>query len=372
MTRPALPMVLTAWIVSCTAVAAHAQNARGTLDVGSSIIRYADSISVSAIVISPAFRITGRAGSLGGAGTLARASDFSSGSGTVYGALASPATRPLSIEVGGSAGGSTHGDRTRTGQMLGTARLYWNAPGRGAWAGAGLGRTWDGEIWRAVEQGSAGAWISSGTGSAVVSISPTVVDDTITYTDALVTLHRPVGVLELTGSLGARLGDPVPSLVTDRAWASASIAMWLGTSVAVVASGGTYPVDFTQGFPGGKFLTIGLRFSTPRAMPAAPATTDASRSAGVLAFALRVSGARQELRVRAPSASTVEVAGDFTNWMPVRLAADEDGWWSVSRDIPRGTHQISVRVNGGEWVAPPGLVAVRDEFGGSSGVLVVK
>jgi len=31
-----------------------------------------------------------------------------------------------------------------------------------------------------------------------------------------------------------------------------------------------------------------------------------------------------------------------------------------------------VRLNGGPWVAPPGLSTVRDEFGGEVGLLVVQ
>ncbi|HSA54647.1 MAG TPA: glycogen-binding domain-containing protein [Gemmatimonadaceae bacterium] len=369
---PSFQVVLACLMASGPA-ALHAQSARGSLDLGSSIIRYADSIDVNAIAISPAFRVVGSPGSLGGAGTLAQASGFSSLSGFLYGTLASSFARPVSIEVGSAVGGSTHSDRTRTGQMLGTARLYLNGSRGGAWGGGGLGRTWDGELWRSVVQGTAGAWTAWGWGSAVLSLSPTAVDDTIRYTDALVTLNRRAGILELTGSFGARVGDPVPSLVTDRTWGSVSIAAWWRPTVAVVASGGTYPVDFTQGFPGGRYLTVALRLATPRPLTLEAArTSEAATAEGIVAFQVESSGSVRKLRVRAPSARSVELAGDFTKWDAVALSAEGNGWWSVSREIPSGTHQVSIRVDGRAWVAPPGLVAVRDEFGGSSGLLVVK
>jgi hypothetical protein len=40
--------------------------------------------------------------------------------------------------------------------------------------------------------------------------------------------------------------------------------------------------------------------------------------------------------------------------------------------IAPGRYQTNARVDGGPWVAPPGLVAVHDEFGGVFGVLVVR
>jgi hypothetical protein len=62
----------------------------------------------------------------------------------------------------------------------------------------------------------------------------------------------------------------------------------------------------------------------------------------------------------------VEIMGDFTSWQPVRLARQGDGWWTASLPIPRGTHQMNVRVDGGAWGVPPGLTTVKDEFGGWS------
>ena len=47
------------------------------------------------------------------------------------------------------------------------------------------------------------------------------------------------------------------------------------------------------------------------------------------------------------------------------------GWWSTSRAIGSGAHEMNVRVNGGAWEPPPGLVAIRDEFGGTTGLLVI-
>jgi 1,4-alpha-glucan branching enzyme len=78
------------------------------------------------------------------------------------------------------------------------------------------------------------------------------------------------------------------------------------------------------------------------------------------------------LRVNAPLAQLVEVTGDFTNWTPVRLERASNGWWSATVPIDRGKYQMNVRLNGGKWLVPPGLLSMLDEFGGSVGLLVIE
>jgi hypothetical protein len=33
---------------------------------------------------------------------------------------------------------------------------------------------------------------------------------------------------------------------------------------------------------------------------------------------------------------------------------------------------MNVRINGGEWTVPPGMLSMRDEFGGTVGLLVIQ
>ncbi|MGE5100766.1 MAG: glycogen-binding domain-containing protein, partial [Deltaproteobacteria bacterium] len=74
----------------------------------------------------------------------------------------------------------------------------------------------------------------------------------------------------------------------------------------------------------------------------------------------------------APSATAVELNGDFTHWQPVRLARGTDGWWTITLQIAPGTYQVNIRVDGGPWVAPPGLLTSTDEFGGIVGILRIE
>jgi 1,4-alpha-glucan branching enzyme len=86
----------------------------------------------------------------------------------------------------------------------------------------------------------------------------------------------------------------------------------------------------------------------------------------------RIDARTRELRVRAPSASTVEVMGDFTEWRPVSLHSEQNGWWTVQLTVNPGIHELNVRIDGGPWTVPQGLPRKSDEFGSSVGVLVIQ
>lgn len=68
--------------------------------------------------------------------------------------------------------------------------------------------------------------------------------------------------------------------------------------------------------------------------------------------------------------SAVEVRGDFSDWEPVALARSGSAW-ALRLELPPGTYRLNVRVDGGPWVAPPGLPRLADEFGGAVGLLVI-
>jgi hypothetical protein len=196
--------------------------------------------------------------------------------------------------------------------------------------------------------------------------------------------------VEIGFAAGARAGDRLPAIgERTSAWGNGSLTAWLAPHVAFVASAGSYPVDFAQGFPGGRFVSLGLRFG-PRtshrdhttegavalaALEALGATaarpsTITSETVLELRVGERVAG-RRTIRVHAPRATVVEIMGDFTEWEPVRLAPAGGGWWTVALPIASGTHEMNVRAGTGRWIAPPGLAAVEDEFGGVVGLLVV-
>ena len=44
---------------------------------------------------------------------------------------------------------------------------------------------------------------------------------------------------------------------------------------------------------------------------------------------------------------------------------------SSSLPLSPGMHQINVRVDGGPWIAPPGVPTMRDGFNGEVGLVVI-
>lgn len=81
-----------------------------------------------------------------------------------------------------------------------------------------------------------------------------------------------------------------------------------------------------------------------------------------------------ELRFDAPGASSVDVAGDFTNWQPTVPLQDPDGdgVWTGLVPMSPGIHQYMFVVNGTKWVTDPGAARhVDDGFGHRNAVVAV-
>jgi hypothetical protein len=86
----------------------------------------------------------------------------------------------------------------------------------------------------------------------------------------------------------------------------------------------------------------------------------------------RQNNGRYRIRIRVGPAATVELAGDCTNWQPrgMRRVTDDD--WEIELPVLPGVHHVNIRVDGGAWRAPPGLVQVSDDFAGMVGMFVVE
>lgn len=397
-----LPVALAAALLAAPTGAAHAQRrVSSSLDVGLSSVRYADTVNASSAALSSGLRVETARAAGAAQGTFAR-----TGAGAwvlqggMDGSLYTPAAGWLVGELAASVGGSAHQDHTRTGQTIATARAHLMHGSRGAWLGAGGGRAWDGAAWHGVALGEAGAWWAGAHGASLVATAtPTAVDvggTMVRYADAALAARWANARAELTGSLGARIGgDTIARLGGSASWGSVAGALWIAGPLALVASGGSYPVDYTQGYPGGRFASVALRLATrpttgaasrdsvvPAAMLALPAgrPADPTPAAPTLEVSPEAAmrdaseggGDRRTLLVTAPqAATTVEISGDFTNWDPVALVRRGDGRWSVALPLPAGVHQVTVRVNGGAWRVPAGLPTMDDEFGGVAGLLVV-
>ena len=364
------------------APAAWAQRVTSSLDIGGAAMRYADSLTANGGSLSPALAVEWPRATLGGAATFSHFASGWSSQGAANASVFSPAAGLFVAELAGTAGGSAHQDGTRTGQTLGALRGHLMADRGGAWVGGGAGRTWDGESWRNVLNAEIAGWTKAGDATLIASATPTSVDDTIRYTDSQLSIRWSSSNVELGGEIGFRAGATGAVVGgSGRRWGSVAATAWLAPNLGLVLSGGTYPIDLTQGFPGGRFVTLSLRIrsSSPGssrgrlAEGSGPASgSDGERERALTFRALPIARGQVQLEFEAPAAQSVEISGDFTAWRPVSLSRVPGGKWVVLLAIAPGTHQLNVRVNGARWMVPPGLPPITDEFGGSVGLLVIE
>jgi len=81
-----------------------------------------------------------------------------------------------------------------------------------------------------------------------------------------------------------------------------------------------------------------------------------------------------EFSLRAPGATSVAVAGDFTGWEAEYTLedVDEDGVWSGRVPVEPGVHEYMFVIDGTDWVTDPGAERYRDDgFGNRNAVLAV-
>jgi len=376
-----------AFVLACLAAAvsttAAAQNIDATLDASAAGIRYNDSVNAGAAVLSPSIRFSIPSLRLGATASFAQLNDGSWASdGSFGGAVYSPTLGPLRGEFDVDAAGSDRQDGTRTGQLEGFARVDLTRTAWGAWFGGGAGRAWDGESGHSLVLADAGVWVERHALIASLSATPTAIDDSIRYTDFEAAARWTRSRLELRASLGARAGHALAAASTGRTWGSAGAVYWVGSRVGITADAGLYPPDIAQGFPNGRYVSVGVRLSAhPRWRSQIPTSSGtelseramASKDAGLVDdFNVRSAGTQRTIRVHAPRARLVELASDVTDWKPVALSRDSEGWWTGTFTAAPGIHQMSLRVDGQNWIVPPGFVRVTDEFGVTAGIWDVR
>ena len=101
---------------------------------------------------------------------------------------------------------------------------------------------------------------------------------------------------------------------------------------------------------------------------------DSSEAGGVASrpFAITDLGdGRYRVTMRIPTnGRSVEMACDCGGWKPVSMTRMGDAWVAQLSAKP-GVHHVSIRVDGGGWIAPPALAPIDDDFAGQAGLLIV-
>jgi len=75
--------------------------------------------------------------------------------------------------------------------------------------------------------------------------------------------------------------------------------------------------------------------------------------------------------VQVPEAQSVELLGDFSSWDPVAMESGPEGQWVVEIEVAPGLYHFGFRVDGTWWVPDGSPGRTQDEWGRSTGTLVV-
>ncbi len=185
------------------------------------------------------------------------------------------------------------------------------------------------------------------------------------YADLESTVYWSRGALALNGLLGTRVSNSYGARAT---WGRAQASWALGEQLALVAAGGTRASEPSVGRVGGNFFSFGVRLASA---PWISHTLHGGARSTASTFGVRADGAARVIYVHAPAARTIELMADFTDWQPVLMRHTGTDEWELAMRIAPGSHCLNIRVDGGEWSAPPGAGTVQDEFNGVVGLVVV-
>ena len=350
---------------------------RSSLDVGVSVVRFIDD---STTIAGPSVGLTAAADGrrlfgtlqLGGVGTFGGASGSATLGGGIRAPLASRWVMEGAAELFGVAGTSVRSAVAATG----SARGIWLAGDGGLWlsGAASMARREAGALpAQAVEAGAWWSWPRVRLSAALVdqrakaqlftgpSRSLLVGTLPVRYQEGTVAARIEGDAASLELLAGIRR-DPDASSLYDPL-VTLTAAFWQSERRAWTVSLSRQPPDWVRGADAAQWIAVGLRLYEPR-----PATARAARIRPVISVS---AGEEQRVvRVRAPSARTVEVMADFTDWTPLPLRAVGD-LFVREVDVSSGTHRVVVRVDGGPWRPAVNTPAVDDDLGGRVGLLVV-
>jgi hypothetical protein len=258
----------------------------------------------------------------------------------------------LAMHVGSDRLGAWVGTGVATSRHVGTVRsLRTNA------AGVHLAR---GPLrLRAMYDGS--SWDADGSSMASAGVLRQRLHD-VSAEASLVHARFSVGAFS-----GQRVGG---QSIGNRTWGGGWAQLPLLAGLALTARHEVTPSDPSRHLPSQRLTSLGVRL-----LGGLPFRSGARESAALRPVArltlVPLDTARRVIRLHAPFAQEVEIAGSFSDWTPLALAPVRDGWWEAVVLLPPGLHQINWRTDGGSWRVPPGLETMRDDYDGTVGVLVI-
>src|SRR5262245_1523329 len=191
-------------------------------------------------------------------------------------------------------------------------------------------------------------------------------DHATIWNTAQASLRWQRGRLALASVGGISIGDGVRS----RRWAQGTIELQVSRRILAMLSVGERPA------PSLAFRSDALPRTMLGVQFAPWATKQWAMGAALRPMATEwraqaLPGDRLVVRVQCRDVASAEIAGDFTDWRPVALERLHGGRWFAVLRVAPGVHRVQLRLNGGPWLAPPGLPRADDGPAGPAGTLVV-
>ena len=348
------------------------------LEAGGSVVEYDGFLVSGAAHASPSFWFDTPNLSVGARGTWVV---FESGNRVLQGSAAAawltPSHGPWRAEFSGSFGASQYENESGYGHLLGRARIHFAKSNLGAWLSGATGRSFA-ESSETPFELTVGGWaVQSGisfagtlTGTWIAGDSYADIVGAARWLDARVEFDAQAGVR----TEGSRLGSSL--------YGQVSAAVALSDMWRITVSGGRTPSDLVRGVVGAKYVLLGVRMqlmgdrtTTPhavvRAAERAAEELDASPYASPTRLDVVRRGPLGMIHVRASGAESVEIMGDFTDWLPATLVPLDADTWELRVHLSAGVHRLNIRINGGPWLVPAGTRLEETEFGGAVGVIVI-
>lgn len=371
----------------------------GTLDLGAGTYRPDRSIPGGIASIVPALRYQR---GLVEVNALGAYSDAPAGRWNFEGGteafLRTPALGFLQLEAAGTAEWTSHYRVRGTTTFTGGMRAYLaSSSGARAWVGRTVGSASSLGARRPLRRTEVGGSAVLGAVHLQFTLANTTVDRSFMLgvtdprsptTDSLGSYPEPAGQRRvdrmaltdavLSGSWRFRSVDFDASLGRRFSRSTAESTIWglsasrdVSPTLALVAAAGRAGSDPVTSVPGARYYALGLRLKVAAPPTAALPTRTAPDESAPFRIGPAVAAGR-EIVIQAPGARAVELAGDFTDWKPVLLHPWGEDSWRTLLPVRPGLHRLAIRVDGGEWQAPPGTRAVQSEFGGEVAEVVVE
>ena len=360
------------------ALSAHSLEAQWQLtgDAGFSRLQQTGIPTGNASTAGLTFDISSARAWLRSSALAARATDERwTGQGLIAATVLGPTARATFLQFDGtvSAFGQSNDLPSTNGELAARVRGGGATLGGAIGAGAGVtahartsSNTWR---WLADAWGGVGneRFIANGTltDAPVLGFTPASAPiPRVRYFDLLGGWRHDVGGLSLGAAAGFRngMGD-----VNSGQWAAVDAAVWATSRVALSVGAGTALPDIMRGTPRARYVSASLRVS---ARPHARFEFHKRSASGPTVRLVPGENGAARIEIVASRATRVELRADFTDWSPVELTRTGDTW-RLDMAVPSGLHRVAIRIDGGEWIAPPNLPHADDGLGGTVGLITV-